>query len=286
MTADSPATATESETLTPEQIRQRSIVQLLRTYEPVVDKLLVGTGQTRETFMAQIANAMRTNPKLWGCEPATVLGAALRCAQLGMPPNDGTNRTWIIPRPNRKEGTQEAIFQIGYGGVLELARRAVPGAIFEGRPVYPNDTFEVDYGSDHFKHEPWFSTGHADEGGDAYLWYVLAKYPDGGRHLHVLSKNQVEYHRSFSKRPDDDMWKNSYDAAALKSVVTDMRRWLPASVKLALAIQADGDVVDVRQMSTEEPVAAIEAGGDSRLSADADKQPPADLADDDGCPND
>jgi phage RecT family recombinase len=170
---DSPDTITgdaqpEPPRLTPAEIRQRTIVQLLRTYEPVVDKLLTGTGQTRETFMAQIANAMRVQPKLWECDPATVLGAALRCAQLGMAPNDGTNRAWIIPRKG------EATFQLGYGGVLELARRAAPGLEFDGRPVYPNDDFELEYGNDHFRHVPWFArkdVRHTEAGGDAFLWY-------------------------------------------------------------------------------------------------------------------
>jgi recombination protein RecT len=272
---DSPDTITgdaqpEPPRLTPAEIRQRTIVQLLRTYEPVVDKLLTGTGQTRETFMAQIANAMRVQPKLWECDPATVLGAALRCAQLGMAPNDGTNRAWIIPRKG------EATFQLGYGGVLELARRAAPGLEFDGRPVYPNDDFELEYGNDHFRHVPWFArkdVRHTEAGGDAFLWYVRARYPDGRIHLHVLDKNGVEYHRSFSQGGGGkvDMWRDAYDAAALKSVIFDMRRWLPASAKLALAIDQDGAVVDVRELGMEVPVAAIEQA-DSRLST----EPPSD----------
>jgi recombinational DNA repair protein RecT len=67
------------------------------------------------------------------------------------------------------------------------------------------------------------------------------------------------------------MWRDAYDAAALKSVIFDMRRWLPASAKLALAIDQDGAVVDVRELGMEVPVAAIEQA-DSRLST----EPPSD----------
>jgi recombinase, phage RecT family len=122
--------------LTPQQAIKRS----LDTYRPVFTKLLAGTGVSEATFAAQIANACRTTPALFRCKPETVLGAALRCAQLGLAPNDVRNLAWIIPYG------QEAQFQIGYGGIMELARRAVPGLRFDGRPVYPNDEFDVDYG--------------------------------------------------------------------------------------------------------------------------------------------
>ena len=44
------------------------------------------------------------------------------------------------------------------------------------------------------------------------------------------------------------MWSKSYDAAALKSVVLDMRRWLPSTPHLVVAPAADGAVLDVRDM--------------------------------------
>ena len=219
-----------------------AIKQSLDRYRPVFTKLLAGTGITEETFAAQIANACRATPKLWQCEPETVLGAALRCAQLGLAPNDVRNLAWIIPYG------KEATFQIGYGGVLELARRAVPGLRFDGRPVYPNDEFDVDYGkADPLVHRPAVARGMA-RGGDAFAWYVRAVYPDGQVQIHILDKECVEYHRSFSKNKNAGMWKDNYDAAALKSVVTDMKRWLPSSSQLVAAIASDDAVIDVRQV--------------------------------------
>lgn len=226
-----------------------AIVKITKQYEPVIARLLVGSGMEIETFTAMLSTTLRNTPDLWATQPSTWLAAALRCAQLQMPPNDGTNRTWIIPRGGK------AVFQLGYGGVMELARRAVPGIKFDGREVYPNDLFEIDYGTGHFRHVPYYSRRgkvKTDPGGAAYLWYVKVSYPDGRQHVHVLDRNKVEYHRSFSQRAGGrgiDMWKDSYNAAALKSVVVDMKRWLPASPTFQAAVAHDGGVLDVEQLT-------------------------------------
>ena len=227
----------------------------LEEYRPVIARLLAPTGVDDATFLAWVANATRDRPEAWGkVEPETLLGAVLRCAQLGLPPNDGTSCAWVIPYG------REAVFQLGYGGVLELARRANPGIRFEGRPVYPGDLFKLDMGDlGGFQHVPYVARKRP-RGGDALLWYVLATWPNGDRQIHVLDREQVEYHRGFSKQPNGDLWTKSYDAAALKSVVLDMRRWLPHTPSLVRAMDSDGAVTDVRDMADEaDDVAALEA---------------------------
>lgn len=214
---------------------QQALKMAIDPYRPVITKLLDGTGIPMETFVAQIANACRSTPELLKCDPATVLGSALKAAQLGLAPNDARNLAWILPYG------RNAQFQLGYGGVMELARRAEPGLRFDGRPVYPNDDFDLDYGTNVLLHRPAVVKG-LDRGGDAYAWYVRATFPDGTTQFHVLDKEGVEYHRGFSKQPNGNMWAKSYDAAALKSVVLDMKRWLPASAQLTAALASDEKV--------------------------------------------
>jgi recombination protein RecT len=238
---------------------QQAIKLKIGQYGPVITKLLAGTGVSQETFIAQIANACRARPALWDCNPDSVLGAALRAAQLGLAPNDSRNLAWILPYG------PDAQFQLGYGGVMELARRAVPGLRFDGRPVYPNDEFDLDYGkAEPLTHRPAIVRG-LDRGGDPYAWYVRATFPDGAVQIHVLDREGVEYHRNFSKQKQGEMWTKSYDAAALKSVVMDMRRWLPSSPQLAVAMASDETVIQPAtaglsrdELGQPEPVAQVE----------------------------
>lgn len=218
-----------------------AIKQRLDAYKPVIEKLLTGTGITVETYTAQVANAMRAVPDLWKCDPETVLGAALKAAQLGLAPNDSRNLCWILPYAGKAQ------FQMGYGGYMELARRATPGLKFDGRAVYPNDDFDVDHGTNTMTHRPAV-TKQMSRGGEAYAWYVRVTYPDGYQQVQVLDREQVEYHRAFSKQPNGQMWKQSYDAAALKSCVVDLKRWLPSSAQLVSALGADEAVIEVRDV--------------------------------------
>lgn len=249
----------QSDTAAPAQLSpQAQIRARLDDYRPVIAKLLTGTGITEETFVAQIANACRAVPDLWKCEPESVLGAALKAAQLGLAPNDARNQCWILPYRDNRSGRTNAQFQLGYGGVMELARRAVPGLRFDGRAVYPNDEFDIDFGADQpLTHRPAVVKGQ-QRGGDAFAWYVKATFPDGSVQVHVLDRDGVEYHRSFSKQKDGQMWSKSYDAAALKSVVHDMRRWLPSSTQLTAAFASDEQVVDIRRIEADPDVIDID----------------------------
>lgn len=237
---------------TPATVEQITVIKHeLERYSKVVTRLLARTDISADEFTSWVANALRDSPNgaLWKCVPETVVGAALRCAQLNLPPNDGSNLAWIIPYGGKAQ------FQLGYGGVLALAERACPGLRFDGRPVYPGDAFDLDYGRQPpLKHKPYHSRRPPRaKGGDAVLWYVRATYPDGHEYVHALDRDGVEYHRGFSRMANGDAWSKSYDSMALKSVVLDMRRWLPRSQPLQRAIAADGAVIDVRAMNAEAP---------------------------------
>lgn len=247
--ASTPATIREAGTANQVQQNPKAVIKAqLSHYRPVIGSLLAKTGIDETTFIAQIANALRATPALWNCDPETILGAALKCAQLGLAPNDSRNLAWIIPYG------RTAQFQLGYGGVMELARRAAPGLKFTGAAVYPGDDFEFDRGAGHIVHRDAATIGK-QRTGEAFYWWVRARYPDGESIVEGLDKTGVERHRAFSKQPNGEMWSKSYDAAALKSVVTEMKRWLPSSTQMVVALAADESTIDIREID-EEPIEA------------------------------
>lgn len=231
---------------------QKAVKAQLENYRPVIAALLPAH-ISEHHFIATVANACRKTPALFNCDPSTILAGALRAAQLGLELNDERNLCYLIPRGNK------ATWQLGYGGVMELARRATPGLRFNGDIVHANDEFEEISGSEPKLHH---RKALVDRG-DPIAWYVVAFFPDGSKQWVVLDRDRVEYHRKFSSQPQGKLWTESYDAAALKSCVHELKRWLPSSPELAIAQASDERVITMAEMAAEVDegdLPALEAG--------------------------
>lgn len=227
--------------------REEALYKTLERWKPMINALLPAHVSTAH-YLSIIDRAVRSDSNLLRCDLDTLAGAALEASVLGLEPNDIRNQCWIIPYKGR------ATFQLGYGGVMELTRRAAPGVMFTGHPVYPNDTFDLDYGrTPPLVHRPAFTVGR-ERGGPARLWYVLVTWPDKTQQVHALDTEAVEAHRKASKQPDGLMWTGHYDAAALKTVVHDMRRWLPQSPEVGKGWAVDDRVI---RLNTEAKTPAL-----------------------------
>ena len=83
---------------------------------------------TPERLLRIATTSIRQNPKLKVCTAQSLLGAVMQCAQLGLEPSV-LGHAYLVPYKNKKkDGTREwwedeCQFQIGYKGLIELARR-------------------------------------------------------------------------------------------------------------------------------------------------------------------
>lgn len=191
--------------------------------------------------MARIATTLlRKTPDLRKCTTASVLGALMTCSQLGLEPGP-LGHAWIIPRWNKKTSTLEAQFQLGYKGVIELARRSRQLAKINAHTVYSNEVdqgrFTVRYGSDErIDHDPIIF----GDRGDPLGYYMIAKLTSGEEVLTVLSRDDVEWYRARSQTPNAGPWVTDYEAMAQKTCVLRGQRFLPQSPELVQALGQDG----------------------------------------------
>ena len=109
-----------------------------------------------ERFVRIAITTIRQNPKLAKCSQESLLGALMVSAQLGLEP--GTlGQCYLIPFENKKAGTVECQFQIGYKGLIELLRRSGQLSDIYSYTVYENDDFNIEYGlSRTLTHKPKF----------------------------------------------------------------------------------------------------------------------------------
>lgn len=83
---------------------------------------MVGATDSQE-FITSITSAVNTNPALAECDPQTIISAALLGQSLHLKPSPQLGYFYMVPFNNRKKGTKEAQFQLGYKGYLQLAIR-------------------------------------------------------------------------------------------------------------------------------------------------------------------
>ena len=77
-----------------------------------------------QRFVAAITSAVAVNPTLQTCDPATILSAALLGESLNLSPSPQLGQYYLVPYWNRKKGCNDAQFQLGYKGYVQLALRS------------------------------------------------------------------------------------------------------------------------------------------------------------------
>lgn len=227
---------------------RQALTSVVRQNRTTIDRLLRPTGVDAETFVAQLDVAVRQTPALLGCDIDSVLGGMLQSARYGLAPNTDQNLSWILPR--KVQGRQVAVWSLGYEGVIALAQRN--GVAFTGAAVFPGDLFVLDLACpETLSHVPAYARKPSRKRGEeAFVWWVRASYPDGRIFVHALDRGQVERdHRRHSDAPNSPMWTKWFDAGALKSVVKEMRKYLPTVPALASAMAAEGAVFDLQEMA-------------------------------------
>ncbi|TDQ35246.1 recombination protein RecT [Aureibacillus halotolerans] len=185
--------------------------------------------------MGRIAlTTIQQNPALLECTIPSLLGATLQAAQLGLEPGL-IGHCYFVPFNNKKKGPngkdvwqKEVTFIIGYKGMIDLARRSGHIESIYAQAVYSNDEFEYEFGLDpKLVHKPSLS-----DRGDFFAVYGVAKYKDGGFHIEVLGKDEIEKIRKRSKGGEKGPWVTDYEEMAKKTVVRRMFKYLPISIEV------------------------------------------------------
>jgi len=197
-----------------------------------------------------IISATLRQPKLLECEPASILKAAMTATSLGLECDGVLGGAYLVPYG------REAQFIIGYRGLIELARRSGNLTSIEAHVVRRGDSFRCKLGTEgSIEHEPnW----EADELGEMFCVYAVAKFRDGGGHqFEVMTRAQVDAIRKSSKAGNFGPWKDHYEEMARKSVVRRLCKYLPLSVDVRQALVAEDDSAEPPRTSTVTEVNAI-----------------------------
>lgn len=191
-----------------------------------------------------------TNPKMPDlriCSKDSIFRALSEAASYGLDLNGTLGQSYLIPYNESKKVNGQwvkemtAHWQIGYKGLIALARRSNTIKTIAAEPVHENDFFEVQLGMGR-------SLSHkidiTRERGEVIGYYCLVELSNGGCQFKVMSKKDIENHRNkFSKAYNatdpNNIWNKNFDAMALKTVVIQALKLCPISIEAMDAVSRE-----------------------------------------------
>lgn len=204
-------------------------------------------GFNQDRFVRLLLTAATTNENLLKCTPVSFLRAGIQSAALGLEPNSPLGDAYLVPYKN------EVTFQLGYRGMMKLARRSGHvagfgyGAVFAGADP---DEFDFELGTDGFiRHRPH----GGDEPKDLTHAWAMAKV-DGEPEFVVLfrkkldetmqrSQGVIAAEKAASKggwKPRTP-WHTDYEAMCIKTALRRLCNRLPMDPQAAAAVAHDAD---------------------------------------------
>ena len=209
------------------------------------------------------------NPKLLDCTRESILSSVMQCAQLGLEPILG--RAYLIPYDNRKNingswvKVSECQMQVGYQGLVDLARRTDSIADVWGANVYENDEFQLQFGMDrNLYHRPWYMDPvkrKEGEPGEIIGAYVVWKLKDGTKHPEFMPLVDIHKRRAISQAfqyaefgdpkkgggKKNSVWHQWPEEMNLKTVIKHSAKLVPSSIEFMEAIELDDATSSGRQ---------------------------------------
>lgn len=242
-----------------------------------------------EKYSKQALSLFTANPDLQRCAPMTIVNSLVIASSLGLDLTPQLGQAYIIPYRTRKKvgknwiEVDEAQFQLGYKGAIDLMYRSGQVADIYGYEVREGDHFVFKKGLNRvLEHE---DSGAPDrESRPITHVYMVIRLKDGGALFDVwtydkLIAHAVQYSKGAVKRDyrtkeivygpdgrpefsDKSPWKTAFISMAKKTILMSLRASAPLSVELMNAFEIENRTVKDSEISVEmdtAPAALVEA---------------------------
>lgn len=197
-------------------------------------------GEKSKGFLASVMQ-VANSPMLKNADPATVINAAMMAATLDLPINNNLGFAYIVPFNNRKAGTTEAQFQLGYKGFIQLAQRSGQFSRIAATPVYQGQIVSenplLGYEFD------WSVKPQGNPIGYVAFFKLLNGFTaDLYMTVDEVNRHASKYSQTY--KHGFGVWKDNFDAMALKTVLKLLlSKQAPLSIEMQSAVLADQAVV-------------------------------------------
>jgi recombination protein RecT len=208
----------------------KTIRDLIERQKPELEKALAGTIGV-ERFTRTVLTELRRTPKLYDCNPESLLGAMMLSAQLQLEPGP-LGLVYLVPFKGMVE------FIVGYRGYVELAFRSQLVKDVGAALVYEGEHFEYRRGTrpflDHHPEEP-------AEDAVPIAAYGVARLKTGGAPFEVIYERDWERARKRSPAGSKGSgpWETDRPSMIRKTAIRRLEPQLPKTAAFAQALAVD-----------------------------------------------
>lgn len=199
-------------------------------------------GKKAAGFMSSIIAVTNNNKYLAKANPATVIGAAAQAAMLDLPINQSLGFAYIVPYGN------EAQFQLGYKGYIQLAQRSGQYVDIGAKTVYKGELEYENRLLDKFK--------FGERTGDKVIGYLAYfRLTNGFEKMLFMELDEMIAHaKKYSKnyKGGTDKWGlTDFNTMAEKTVLKRLlSKYGPLSIEsiqMSQALSNDGSVISMNK---------------------------------------
>lgn len=172
-------------------------------------------GNKAAGFLTSLLNTTNGNKQLQEAEPQSILKAGAIAATLDLPIDPNLGFSYIVPYNNK--GRNEAQFQLGYKGFIQLAIRTGQYKKINVTELYEGQFESYDPITDELKYN---LDGKISDEVTHYIAYFQTM--NGFEKYNVMSKEEVREHaKKFSKTflSRFSSWQTNFDSMAKKTVL-------------------------------------------------------------------
>lgn len=215
----------------------------------------VNVDRFMQSAMLAITNPKMPNLRL--CTKDSIFRALKEAASYGLELNGTLGQAYLIPynenvQVNGKwEKQMTAHFQMGFRGMIALARRSNTIKTIAAEWIHENDIVDIELGMNrHLSHK----IDITKERGDIVACYCLVELVNGGVQFCVMTKQDIEKHRDkFSKaynpKDPENIWVKNFPEMGLKTVVIKTLKLCPISIEALDAVMREEkeDIKDITE---------------------------------------
>lgn len=224
-----------SSRLAEEVNNKKIIIDTLQRYKEELKKALPNNIPI-ERVIRIITTALSMDNLLLKCTPISILGCAIKSAQLGLFPDSVLGQCYFVPFYNNHKKAYEAQLIVGYRGFIDLMYRSGLVKSVFANYVIEGDVFEYEYGTNQrIKHIPSKRESRPTFDNLTHS-YAYVETISGGLIFVVVSKPEIILARSYSKSKSEfSAWNTNFETMAMKTALRRIAKFVPVSTELRIA---------------------------------------------------